>query len=246
MEMSDGTLRPVRDVRRGDRVRVPVEQGRGRAGGEDSTITTTTTATVQCIVKTRTEAGVAGLVRLGGEGRGGGLLVTPYHPVRVGGVWSFPCALGPVTPVACTAVYSVVLDRGHVLSVGGVACVAMGHSFTDDNNKEDGSGVCTVVSHPYFGSLLVRRDLAGMPGYESRGLVELKHDCLRRDPQTGLVCGFKLDRVVVPPPINSTPALAPAQLAKEWEGEEEGEEEQVVAPSQRILMGMHNVAVPVR
>ena len=51
--------------------------------------------------------GVAELVALPG-----GLLITPWHPVRVQGAWRFPADLGNATSQACKAVYAILLGDG--------------------------------------------------------------------------------------------------------------------------------------
>ena len=77
------------------------------------------------------------------------LLITPYHPVRIGGVWRFPCELTLAQRRACTAVYSFVLRDEHVMVVEGVECVTLAHGFEDND----------VVRHAYFGTTRVVDDL---------------------------------------------------------------------------------------
>jgi hypothetical protein len=44
----------------------------------------------------------------------GSTLVTPWHPVRIEGSWTFPCRIVDPRPVHMTCVYNVILDSGHV------------------------------------------------------------------------------------------------------------------------------------
>ena len=74
MLLADNTSKLVRDVKSGDVV---------ASSNGDS-------ATVKCVVKTVSRAGKAQLVKMGS-----GLLVTPYHPIRVNGQWTFPCDVAP-------------------------------------------------------------------------------------------------------------------------------------------------------
>jgi len=156
VSMANGARVAVKDLARGSVVRTP--------DGSD--------AAVLCVVKTHC-AGTAQLVELAG-----GLVITPYHPVRVNGRWHFPCDLAPARELACDAVYSFVLSRAHVMVINGTDCVTLGHSFQDD-----------VVRHPYFGSQQIIEDLRSLPGWQ-RGLVEFAGACMVKNESSGLVCGF--------------------------------------------------------
>jgi len=131
-------------------------------------------ASVQCLVKTRCDAGLAPLVDVDG------LLITAYHPVRIGGNWVFPKDyVGPAELRPCKEVCSVLLSAGHILDAGGVEVIGLGHGFEDE-----------VAAHPYFGSFSkVLEDLSHFPGYD-QGVVELTPRAWQRDPHTGLICGL--------------------------------------------------------
>jgi len=85
VEMSDGTQKLVSDICKGDSVKTP--------SGISATIT--------CVLKTICLSGTTSLVQLPG-----GLLVTPWHPVRVNSKWEFPANLGIASEQKCPAVYS--------------------------------------------------------------------------------------------------------------------------------------------
>jgi len=159
VRLADGSQVPVQEVKKGDKVATPNPDRPAR---------------VLCVVKTTCHQGKADLVQLEG-----GLVVTPYHPVRVNGKWHFPRDLGEVMEKDCPFVYSFLLEEGHVMVINGVECVALGHGFEEDQ----------VVAHAYFGSKRVVEDLEAMRGWND-GLVELGPGCLARDLVTGLVCGF--------------------------------------------------------
>eukprot|EP01112_Ceratiomyxa_fruticulosa_P020975 TRINITY_DN7285_c0_g2_i1.p1 TRINITY_DN7285_c0_g2~~TRINITY_DN7285_c0_g2_i1.p1 ORF type:complete len:812 (-),score=239.44 TRINITY_DN7285_c0_g2_i1:113-2548(-) len=131
-------------------------------------------AKVLCVIKTHCANSKTHLVELEG-----GLRITPYHPVFVGDKWCFPLDLGEVKEMPCKAIYSFILESGHIMLINGVKCVSLGHNFHDD-----------VVKHEYFGSKKVVDDLKKMAGWNV-GLVEFSTaGCLRRDEQSGLVIGF--------------------------------------------------------
>ena len=100
-----GTLKHVASVQRGDLIALP-----------DSS-----SSEVVCVVKTNCANARAALVLLGS-----GLLITPYHPVYVQGQWVFPYNLGIVKEYPCPAVYSFVLNRGHVAIINDIECVTLG------------------------------------------------------------------------------------------------------------------------
>jgi len=133
-------------------------------------------AAVECVVETRCGAPVT-LCELPGST---GLLVTPWHPVRLPGAseWTFPAFLiEPKLHSDCGAIYSVVLDRHHVLEIEGVEAVGLGHAFQDK-----------VAEHPYFGRNAVRDDLARMRGWNEGRVVLQAPGCIERDPASGIVC----------------------------------------------------------
>lgn len=129
---------------------------------------------VVCIVRIARSAAKP-LLRLDGSG----LVVTPKHPVRVGGKWTIPAKL-PATAVPHNGfVYTVVVDSGHVVLVDGVECVTWGHGLADE-----------AVAHSFYGSLRrVVENLSRLPGW-TVGQVEVD-GCIRaaKDGRVeGLVC----------------------------------------------------------
>ncbi|GBG23837.1 Voltage-dependent calcium channel subunit alpha-2/delta-2 [Hondaea fermentalgiana] len=121
----------------------------------------------------------------------GGLRITPYHPMYISAskAWAFPCDL-PEASLSdarnVDAVYNLLLADGHTVCVNGYTCVTLGHEFTEP-----------CVAHPYFGSPLVRRDLAALPGFKN-GSLTLTGDCFLRDPATLQVCGIDLNAIATP------------------------------------------------
>ncbi|KAJ8128203.1 hypothetical protein O1611_g5434 [Lasiodiplodia mahajangana] len=121
--------------------------------------------------------------------RVGDLLVTSWHPIRhvenEKNTWAFPIDVAEQTVQYSGTICSVLLEPSpdvdaHAIWVGGVWGVALGHGLL---HGED------VRAHQFFGDYnAVLEELMTLgPGdhgvYHSAGL--------RRDPDTGRVCGFK-------------------------------------------------------
>merc|ERR1719433_1544700 len=157
VEMADGSKRLVRNLRKGDLVQTP----KGKAS-------------IRCIIKT-VVAPSTELVQLES-----GLLLTPWHPVKHKGEWTFPATIASITEQKCDAVYSFILDQHHSMIIEGVEAVSLGHNFTDNE----------VIRHPYFGTQAIINDLSKFQGFED-GLITFKNECLERDSDTGLLYKFK-------------------------------------------------------
>jgi len=135
-------------------------------------------AKILCVIKNPVSKNHVEMVQLKG-----GLKITPWHPIRLNGVWTFPKEvanyLSTKESLPCDTVYNFVLDKGHVVFVNDVECVTLGHGFEGD-----------VVSHPYFGTNLVIRDLKKMKGW-NEGCVEVDSKCIVRDPKNDLICQLR-------------------------------------------------------
>jgi len=164
VDMANGSKKLVSRIQKGDRV---ASSSCDPAGAE-----------VLCVVRSDCHRGRAHLVELKG-----GLLATPYHPIRHKGDsnWHFPCQLGQVEERNCTAVFSFVLHDKHIMVINNMECVTLGHGFVEDD----------VVRHSYFGSGAVLNDLAKLPGWTD-GIIRLPVGCVVRDPVTGDVSGLCL------------------------------------------------------
>ena len=165
VRLADGSPRRVADLRRGDLVHTAAGAAPAR---------------VLCVVKTHCTNQRTSLVQFPG-----GLRLTPYHPVRVDGQWQFPLALHPAAEQPCDAVYSFVLDHGHVMTINGVEVCTLGHGFTDN----------AVIAHPYLGTDRVVQDLRAMPGWAA-GHIEFRPGCMARDRSSTLMAGFNRSHLV--------------------------------------------------
>ena len=162
--MADGSYKPLREVRRGDRVLT----GAGAA------------ATVACVTRTQSSEGSGKRMQLVQVPKTR-LLATPYHPVRVEGQWAFPSDLGAARAVDCAAVFNLLLSGTHAsMLIEGVECVSLGHGLKGK-----------VVGHAYFGDRqAVTADLKKMPGW-SRGVVDLCAGDFVRDANTNKVVAMR-------------------------------------------------------
>lgn len=156
--MADGSQKKLRDLHVGDLLATKKGQSPSR---------------VRCVVKSVQTDGTADLIKLPGSE----LLATPWHPVRKGTQWVFPVDVGTTKRVSCDAVYNLLLDDGCYAVIEGWDCVTLAHGLTGD-----------VVSHSYYGTKAVVRDLMGMDGW-ANGLVVLHPDSVvtQRDASTGRV-----------------------------------------------------------
>jgi len=155
--MADGRMKLVRSIKKGDSVKTPLGS-----------------AKVRCVVKTLV-APATELVQLPS-----GLLLTPWHPVRHKGKWTFPATLAAITEQKCESIYSFILDQHHSMFIEGTEAVTLGHNFTENE----------VIRHPYFGSQAVIHDLSQFEGWQA-GLVTFSNECLERNDETGLLYKFK-------------------------------------------------------
>ncbi|KAL4453933.1 hypothetical protein ABPG74_003816 [Tetrahymena malaccensis] len=162
VKMADGTIKKVKEIKKGDEIYCP---NTGKA------------EKVKCVIETEVKENLIQLVRLGQ-----GLLITPYHPVRIQGKWLFPKDIAPLKIAQCPSVYSFLLESGHSMMINGIECVTFAHGFQEEK-----------VKHEYFGTNKVSRDLMWMKGY-FRGHIKLQNSPSIRDDITGLVIGLRSNR----------------------------------------------------
>jgi len=155
--MKNGTQKLVKNIRKGDIIMSP--------NGP---------STVLCTIEFPCKDSKTDLVELEG-----GLLLTPYHPIRIHGKWNFPCEIAPVLSSRnCHSVFTFVLDKIHIMKINGIECVTLGHGLEEN-----------VVKHPYFGTQRIIEDLKEMKGW-NLGFVKVMSPFVR-DSKTGLVSGLR-------------------------------------------------------
>lgn len=191
--MADGSLKRVDQIIKGDVVK-------GRLGEGN---------VVMCVIETLTEDSTLAMSPLPS-----GLVITPYHPIRVNGKWQFPATIASPSLMytsqsqfpqhykvtsfrrPCASIFSFALESGHTMFINGIECVTLGHNFTEP-----------VVAHPYFGSHLVLNDLSRLPGFNV-GHILLPPNPLLRDPASGLVCGLRTPTILTNTTVYSKVVVA--------------------------------------
>ncbi|KAJ3072788.1 hypothetical protein HDU98_002948 [Podochytrium sp. JEL0797] len=169
--LADSTTIPVKSIQKGTRV---------------LTTDSRHTAPIHCMVVTHlANKPSTRLIRLSNSG----LVITPYHPVKLGDAWVFPCSLPDAVEYdhhregAVDAVYSAILgplecvegsacgcdkelEYGPSVHVNGVQCAALGHEMVNELVREG------VIGHAYFGCReKVLEDVKRGSGY-AEGIVE--------------------------------------------------------------------------
>ncbi len=153
--LADGTRKTIDSLVRGDSVWTP--------SGPASV-----TAVVSCGTIKRTQP--MSIVS--------GLCITPWHPIRIGGVWNFPADIVGYADRIMPAVFNLILSSGHIVDADGIEACTLGHGFTED-----------VVKHEFFGSQKVIDDIAKQPGWLD-GAPVFVNLATRRDPDSGMICGW--------------------------------------------------------
>ena len=154
---------------------------------------------VRCAVKTVIADGHCELVRLPS-----GLLLTLWHPVKVGGEWCFPAEIGVVDDVPCDAVFSYVVEKAPTTVSGDVAWPYQSEIVVDGTISATlAHGILgqDKISHPFFGTAAIVDALSQCEGWAS-GLVTFQSNAahqtgfLLRESATSLVAGLDASRAV--------------------------------------------------
>jgi hypothetical protein len=157
VSLANGLTKLVKDIRKGDILKTP--------DGLEATVT--------YVIKILRQNKKASLIQFEN-----GLIITPWHPVRINGHWVFPYDIGRETIMECEEVYNFALDVGHIVIINGIECVTLGHHFKGE-----------VIEHPYYGTNKVLEDLHAMDVFND-GFIELFSPSTVRNSKTGLVSGI--------------------------------------------------------
>ena len=156
VRMADGSKMVIQDIKRGDLVWT-------RSGP----------AHVVALVTCNTKAKSQPMSRING------LSITPWHPILVDGIWTFPADLYFYSERMVQTVYNLVLDRGHIVDVEGTLACTLAHGIGGP-----------VIGHPFFGTDKVVMDLMRVPGW-SEGRPTFTNLVAVKDPDTNVVVEWR-------------------------------------------------------
>ena len=147
----------------------------------DIVMTSDGPAKIRCVLRTQCENSTAQLIKLDT------LMITPYHPIikkkkngQLNDKWTFPNDHGKAEDYQCEAVFSFLLEPGFQdMIIEGVQCITLAHGIEND----------PVASHPFYGTDKVIETLKTHMKFDD-GYIELVGECIQRDKETNLVCGF--------------------------------------------------------
>lgn len=137
--MADGSLKKVKNLTKGDLVKTP-----------------NSSAKIVCVLKSTIKS-VIPMIHFPR-----GLIITPYHPVRINKEWCFPTDIGREVKSYVTEYFNFVLENDHIMIVNGMECVSLGHGFKGS----------PVIEHEYLGTEKVIEDLKSYESWEA-GKVEV-------------------------------------------------------------------------
>jgi Mg-chelatase subunit ChlD len=152
--MANDNFKKVSDIVKGDLVKL----GNNEIGE------------IECIVKTIISKPIQ-LNKLSED-----LIITKWHPVKIDGLWKFPCEISMSSDVDIInndSIYSFVLKNrgnGKGIIIGNIECATLGHGILNRN----------IISHDFFGTEKVIDNLKLSHTYES-GLVILQQDSILKN-----------------------------------------------------------------
>ena len=158
IRMCDNSFKNINEIKKGDMVYCPINY----------------CSKVICVVKTKCENSKQELVILNDN-----IAITPWHPIRnKKHIWIFPNKNNDSKVVSCEYVYNLVLEKTHIVEIGGIETCTLGHKLKSNN----------VIEHYFFGTDKVVYCLMGKYGWEN-GLIEFNSNCLMRDKNNKII-GF--------------------------------------------------------
>jgi hypothetical protein len=152
--MADGSRKAIKDTKAGESVMTPV-------GAK----------TIVAVVVCGSHLSSQPMVQLGS------LSITPWHPILIEGIWTFPASIVPYTSRPIRTVYNFVLDGGHIVDVEGYKCCTLGHGFKGP-----------VIEHDFFGDKVIQT-LKQTRGWE-KGRPTFLNLVAIRDTITGMISGW--------------------------------------------------------
>ena len=136
IDMFNGTSKRLKDIKKFDIIK-SIDENNKIVG-----------AKVLCVVETIIESGFRDYVNVNG------VLITPWHPIKIGlhgkeETWCFPGELFSTYKFPSSSMITLVLENHHVMFIGGLKCITLGHNFTNHSK----------LIHPYYGTNKVIENL---------------------------------------------------------------------------------------
>lgn len=168
ISMSDGHKKPVNLIKKGDKV-----ISRSNAFNHSAL---PTEASVVCVVKTVYNNPI-NLSHLAIR-----LKITPWHPIYINKQWVFPNSIQSPILTSIKEVYTLVLDKYHIVFADDIACVCLGHNFITD----------TILNHPYFGTDKVINDLKKLDNWDNGEVIVDSSKYTRDNTEENLINGLTM------------------------------------------------------
>lgn len=102
-------------------------------------------------------------------------IVAPYQPIKINSEWTFPITHKLPTLYNCACVFSLLLDKSHIIIVNNTIACTLAHHISDND----------IVEHPYFGTNNIIDDLKNNKDFKN-GFIILDMDSFITNPNTNL------------------------------------------------------------
>ena len=104
------------------------------------------------------------------------LVITPWHPIYVCGVWKFPADYEPTAhKFTENKVYTFILNKNHMININRVNACTLGHNFKGP-----------IIQHDFYGTNIVINDLKRFEDY-NKGLIELSEKNIVYDTRRKII-----------------------------------------------------------
>lgn len=97
-------------------------------------------------------------------------ILSPYQPIKINNEWTFPNKLKKTTLYECNCVFSLLLDKSHIIILNNTITCTLAHCLIDND----------IVSHPYFGTNSIVDDLKQIKNFEN-GFITIDIDQFTSD-----------------------------------------------------------------
>lgn len=117
-----------------------------------------------------------------------GLIITPWHPIKIKNEWVFPSNIVSPTTTNCESMITLVLDKYHIGFIADTPCIMLGHNFKE-----------SILDHPYYGTSNIIEDLKMHCDYKT-GHVILKDSELHFVKENNVTTKLIIKNLIRSPP----------------------------------------------